>query len=77
MKLKTVKYVLYAGCALVAACLLLCSGLRSAFWGYLALALLAVTAGFWLLCGRCPHCGHYLGHVYGKYCPHCGEKIDW
>lgn len=25
---------------------------------------------------RCPHCGSYLGRVYGTRCPFCGEDYN-
>ena len=42
---------------------------------YLAIACAFGGMVFWIIFGRCPCCGKYLGARYGKYCPHCGEKL--
>ena len=75
MKLKTAKIVLAVGCGLMALFVLLCSALNDRRLGYIAVGFAVVTVIFWLIFGRCPTCGGYLGSGGGKYCPHCGEKL--
>ena len=77
MKLKTAKVVLFAGCGLMLLFLLLCAALEKKVYGYIGAVFAIASAIFWLVFGRCPYCGHYLGRVgEGQHCPHCGEKIE-
>ena len=77
MKLKTAKVVLFTGCGLMLLFLLLCAALEKKVYGYIGAAFAIASAIFWLIFGRCPYCGHYLGRVgKGQHCPHCGEKIE-
>jgi hypothetical protein len=32
--------------------------------------------GFWIIFGRCPHCGRFVGKAPGEYCTHCGKKFE-
>lgn len=77
MKLKTAKYVLFAFCALMCVSLILCSAAKEAWLGYLGIGFALVGAAFWIIFGRCPDCGHFLGRTCDAYCPHCGAKIPW
>ena len=77
MKLKTAKIVFFIGCGLMILFLLLCSALQKRVYGYIGAAFAFASAVFWLVFGRCPACGQYLGRVgKGQHCPHCGEKIE-
>ena len=76
MKLKTAKYVLAAICVLAVLLILLCSFTKQALWGYFGIALAFIGVIFWMIFGRCPYCGRYLGRALGHYCPRCGEKLD-
>ena len=77
MKLKTAKFFLLAGCVLMALFLLLCAATEKKVYGYIGAAAAFTSLIFWLVFGRCPVCGGFLGRIAGKYCPHCGEEIDW
>ena len=75
MKLKTAERLLALCCGLMILCFLFCGKDRRA-------ALLGIVFAFaglilWLLFGRCPACGRYLGRISsGQYCPHCGQKLN-
>ena len=60
------------------AALMLFGGSRHAafFWAGLGVMTSGWLATFRVF--RCPHCGAYLGRVYGKAtsCPACGKEID-
>ena len=44
---------------------------------YLGIATAVIGMAVYLIFGRCPHCGKYLGwNSSSKCCPHCGEKIE-
>ncbi len=76
MKLKAAKHLLLFFAGLTVVFLLLCSQTKNLVFGYLAIACAFTGAAIWLVFGRCPACGGFLGRLYGKYCPHCGEPID-
>lgn len=77
MRLKTAERILSAFVILMIAAILLCSGTGKLLWGYIGIGLAFAGGIFWIIFGRCPHCGSYLGRHgdVGKYCPHCGERI--
>ena len=76
MKLKQVKYLIYAlmgGCILMAALFGITNSIVF-LWPTLAfaVALIGVNLAWW----RCPHCGRHLGRDDSKYCPGCGRRLD-
>lgn len=77
MDLKTAKYLLLAFCVLTCISLLLCSATKEIYLGYLSIGFAMAGAAVWIIFGRCPSCGHFLGRIYGRYCPHCGAEIPW
>jgi hypothetical protein len=77
MKLKTAKYILFSACVLMAILFLIGSAAKIHWFIFLGVALAWVGIAFWIVFGRCPNCGKFLGRTYGKHCPHCGEKIEW
>lgn len=77
MKLKTAKYMLFVFCLLMVVSLVVCSVTKIKLIGYLGIAFALLGVIFWVIFGRCPRCGGFLGRSSGKYCPHCGEKVDW
>ena len=76
MKLKTAKYIFGAACILMVLFIILCSHTKRMVFGYLGIAFAIIGVVFWVIFGRCPNCGRYLGMIRGHYCPRCGEKID-
>ena len=77
MKLKTAKNLLLLSCLIMAILLVICSVTKILWLGYLGIAFVFAGAFIWILFGRCPSCGRFLGKVDNKYCPHCGERIEW
>lgn len=77
MKLKTANYIMVSTCVLMV--LLIAAGSYTKNRGLLLSGIVVAFLGmaFWIIFGRCPSCGKYLGRTNGKHCPHCGEKIDW
>ena len=77
MKLKTAKIGFFIGCGLMILFLILFSALHEKVYAYIAAVFAFASYIFWLIFGRCPSCGRYLGRVEtGQYCPHCGKKIE-
>ena len=77
MKLKTAKIIVIVGGVLMVLALLLYVSMEKKVYGYVGAALAFASAIFWLMFGRCPACGRYLGGLgWGKYCPYCGEKLE-
>ena len=77
MKLKTAKYILLSACALMAVLLLAGSAVQSPLLILLGSVIAFAGAVFWIVFGRCPNCGKFLGRTDGKHCPHCGAEIKW
>ena len=77
MKLKTAKNLLLLSRLIMAILLVICSVTKILWLGYLGIAFVFAGAFIWILFGRCPSCGRFLGKVDNKYCPHCGERIEW
>ena len=77
MKLKTAKNLLLLSCLIMAILMVICSVTKVLWLGYLGIAVVFAGAFIWILFGRCPSCGRFLGKVDNKYCPHCGERIEW
>ena len=57
--------------------LLLRSATKEVWLGYLGIGFAMMGAALWVIFGRCPSCGHFLGRAYVQYCSHCGAKIPW
>ena len=76
MKLKTAKCIMAVFCVLTVLFLILCSITKRMLWGYIGVVFAIIAVIFWLIFGRCPNCGRYLGRIIGRHCPHCGEKLD-
>ena len=75
MKLKTAERLLVLCCGLMILCFLFCGNDKRAALLGLVFALLGL--GIWILFGRCPSCGRYLGRISsGQHCPRCGEKLS-
>ena len=75
MKLKQVKYLIYA---LAAACVLMVALLgitKSPVFLWLMLAFAAAGVAVSLIWWRCPYCGEHLGRDAGRYCTHCGHHL--
>ena len=77
MKLKTAKWFLLAGCVLMALFLLLCAATERKVFGYVGAGFAFASLIFWIIFGRCPACGGFLGRSSGKHCPHCGKELKW
>ncbi len=79
MKKPTVKQVEYAAMALwLAGALTIFIGVRldrEAVCVIVAAVVVLTFAGHIALC-RCPHCGRYLGRVWGDRCQFCGKPLD-
>lgn len=75
MSLNHARRVLGAFCLLMVVLLFIGSQTRQAGWIYGGLAAALAGAGFWIVFGRCPVCGRFLGRADGAHCPHCGAKL--
>lgn len=77
MRGKTAKYIVLAACAMMLLLYLAASATGIGLF-YIAGGAAAFAGVLcWLLFGRCPSCGRFLGRTDGSYCPHCGKKIPW
>ncbi len=76
MKLKQVKYLIYAlgGACILMVALLGLTNSQVFLWLTLVLAVAAVAVS--LVWWRCPYCGEHLGRDVGEYCSHCGRRLD-
>ena len=76
MKLKTAKIIFCIGGILMI--LLFVLYFLTPIRAFLIAAIVMAFADliFWILFGRCPACGKYLGRQSGEYCSHCGERIE-
>ena len=77
MDLKIAKYIFLSICVLMVLCFIAGSIFNNDILFYIAIALAFIGYLFWLIFGRCPGCGKFLGRTSGKYCQHCGEELDW
>jgi len=77
MKLKTAKYILLSACALMVILFIVASVAKNGLFIILGGAAAFVGAMFWIIFGKCPSCGKFLGRIDDKHCPHCGKKIEW
>lgn len=77
MSLKNARRGLWGFCLLMGLLLMVGSWTRQPGWLYGGLAAAVAGAVFWLIFGRCPTCGRFLGRSDGSYCPHCGSKLPW
>ena len=59
MKLKKAKYMLIVFCLLMVVSLLACSVTKIKWIGYLGIAFALLGVLFWVIFGRCPHCGGF------------------
>lgn len=76
VNLKTARRILTVLAALMVGSFVLC-GVTGARWlGYLGIGFAFAGAVSWILLGRCPACGKFLGRSDGKYCPHCGARLE-
>lgn len=77
MKLRTARFILLGFCLLMVILIVIGSTAASRVIGGLGIASAFLGALFWIIFGRCPSCGKYLGRANEKYCPHCGDRIEW
>lgn len=76
MPLKTANRIMAFTCILSLGLIFIGSGISKRPLILLGLGGACVGQIFWLIFGRCPGCGSFLGPSHGKHCPHCGEQID-
>ena len=76
MKLKKAETLLEVLGGVMIVLFLLCSCTGKGLYGYLGIIAAFAALIEWVLFGRCPHCGKYLGRSMGKYCPHCGGDLE-
>lgn len=76
VNLKTARRILAAFCVLMVGAFVLCGATGIRWLGYLGIGFAFAGAVSWILLGRCPTCGKFLGRSDGKYCPHCGAKLE-
>ena len=75
-RLKLGKTLLLGSCGLTLLLLLLVNYTESTVFAVLAILFPFIGAGAWILLGRCPDCGRFLGRADGRYCPRCGAKLE-
>lgn len=74
---KAVKYIPLTGCLLMIAFLVLYSVTKLTTLAYIAFAVGILTIALWVIFGRCPGCGRFLGRATVQRCPYCGKRIEW
>ena len=75
MKLRTAKYLLYVFCLLMVVSLLICFVTKVEWIGYLGIAFAFLGVLFWVIFGRCPHCGAFLGRSWGNIVLIVGKRL--
>lgn len=73
--MKTARYILFSACAVMVLFFLVAACTKNVLFIFLGGAVAFIGVAFWIVFGRCPSCGEFLGRTYDKHCPHCGEKI--
>ena len=69
MKLRMAKYILASFCILAVMLIFLGSSMQSRTFCLGGIIVAFIGTVFWILFGRCPHCGKYLGKGNENYCP--------
>ena len=77
MGLRTAKNILALFGLLAVILICLGSFMQSRILCFVGIIVAFIATIFWIVFGRCPHCGKYLGRGNEKYCPGCGGKIEW
>ncbi len=75
MKLKTASYARLILSAI--SVFLVITAMLTKIYIILIFALITILAAsiIWFICGKCPHCGRYLGRFLNEHCPRCGGKL--
>lgn len=76
MKLKQVKYLIWALAIACCVMIILISVTESMVFFWLMMAFLAAGLAVNLALWRCPYCGRYLGRDVSRYCTYCGKELD-
>lgn len=77
MKLRTARNIVISACVVVAIFYILGSLAKNSIIVILS-GVVAVSAMiFWVIFGRCPYCGKFLGRTNDKHCSHCGKELEW
>lgn len=75
-KLKLANRILVVAAVLMMVFVFVGSSTANSVFTYLAIASAVIGLGAYLVLGRCPHCGKYLGwNGGGDCCPHCGKAL--
>ena len=75
MRRKTLRTVLYAGCALLWVFIILAVVTKSDVFTYIGCAVAVALVAVLAISGRCPYCKTFIRKASVKVCPHCGKEI--